>query len=98
MGVVLKSIEHSGDDSPLVSLRDRCCRQRQVLTTGLEQIYASLGVHHLHGSGSAKRSGMPKDEGPGALLSLYSNGGGRSSTHQMDYKEQIRHCQRTSQD
>ena len=48
MGVVLKSIEHSGDDSPLVSLRDRWCRQRQVLTTGLEQIYASLGVHHLH--------------------------------------------------
>ena len=48
MGDVLKSIEHSGDGSPLVSLRDRCCRQRQVLTTGLEQIYTSLGVHHLH--------------------------------------------------
>ena len=48
MGDVLKRIEHSGDDSPLVSLRDRCCRQRQVLTTGLEQIYTSLGVHHLH--------------------------------------------------
>ena len=29
MGDVLKSLEHSGDDSPLVSLRDRCCRQRQ---------------------------------------------------------------------
>ena len=47
MGDVLKSLEHSGDDSPLVSLRDRCCRQRQVLPIGLEQIYTSLGVHHL---------------------------------------------------
>ena len=84
MGVVLKSLEHSGDDSPLVSLRDRCCRQRQVHPIRLEQIYTSLGVHHLHGSGSARRSaermGMPKDEGPGALLSLYSNGGGKKGT------------------
>ena len=48
MGDVLKSIEHSGDDSPLVSLRDRCCRQRQVLTTGLDQIYTSLGVYTIY--------------------------------------------------
>jgi len=52
MGVVLKSQEHSGDDSPLVSLRDRCCRQRQVHPIGLEQIYTGLGVHHLQATGT----------------------------------------------
>ena len=47
MGVVLKSIEHRGDDSPRVSLGNRCCRQRQAIPIGLEQIYTSLGVHLL---------------------------------------------------
>ena len=47
MGDVLKSIEHRGDDSPRVSLGNRCCRQRQAIPIGLEQIYTSLGVHLL---------------------------------------------------
>ena len=58
MGDVLKSIEHRGDDSPRVSLGNRCCRQRQAIPIGLEQIYTSLGVHLLHHQGTYKKEGM----------------------------------------